>query len=62
MLNSLHNGQEADCMPQTNREVEHRVVSQLPTLMNGLKARSDTVAMAATNRLNSIDPALLRFG
>ena len=29
--------------------------------MDGLKARSNVVVMAATNRPNSIDPALRRF-
>ena len=47
---------------QTNGEVERRVVSQLLTLMDGLKARSNVVVMAATNRPNSIDPALRRYG
>jgi AAA+ superfamily predicted ATPase len=37
-------------------------VSQLLTLMDGLKARSNVVVMAATNRPNSVDPALRRFG
>ncbi|KAF5386357.1 hypothetical protein D9757_006669 [Collybiopsis confluens] len=43
-------------------KVERRVVSQLLTLMDGLKARASVVVMAATNRPNSIDPALRRFG
>ncbi|KCV73432.1 cell division cycle protein 48 [Fonticula alba] len=43
-------------------EVERRVVSQLLTLMDGLKPRSNVVVMAATNRPNSIDAALRRFG
>ena len=30
--------------------------------MDGLKSRSNVVVMAATNRPNSIDPALRRFG
>ena len=30
--------------------------------MDGMKARSNVVIMAATNRPNSIDPALRRFG
>jgi len=30
--------------------------------MDGLKARAHIVVMAATNRPNSIDPALRRFG
>lgn len=47
---------------KTSGEVERRVVSQLLTLMDGLKARSNVVVMAATNRPNSIDPALRRFG
>ncbi|KAG0377582.1 AAA ATPase cdc48, partial [Mortierella sp. AD032] len=34
----------------------------LINLMDGLKARSNIVVMAATNRPNSIDPALRRFG
>jgi transitional endoplasmic reticulum ATPase len=37
-------------------------VSQLLTLMDGMKARSNIVVMVATNRPNSIDPALRRFG
>lgn len=47
---------------KTNGEVERRVVSQLLTLMDGMKARSNVVVMAATNRPNSIDPALRRYG
>jgi len=47
---------------KTNGEVERRIVSQLLTLMDGLKARSHVVVIAATNRPNSIDPALRRFG
>lgn len=43
-------------------EVEKRVVSQLLTLMDGMKARSQVIVMAATNRPNTIDPALRRFG
>eukprot|EP00826_Nyctotherus_ovalis_P007782 TRINITY_DN1198_c0_g2_i1.p1 TRINITY_DN1198_c0_g2~~TRINITY_DN1198_c0_g2_i1.p1 ORF type:complete len:818 (+),score=255.88 TRINITY_DN1198_c0_g2_i1:410-2863(+) len=43
-------------------EVERRVVSQLLTLMDGLKGRGQVVVIAATNRPNSIDPALRRFG
>merc|ERR1712137_1198811 len=34
----------------------------LLTLMDGMKARANVVVMAATNRPNSIDPALRRFG
>ncbi|PAA77589.1 hypothetical protein BOX15_Mlig033619g2 [Macrostomum lignano] len=47
---------------KTHGEVERRIVSQLLTLMDGLKGRSQVIVMAATNRPNSIDPALRRFG
>ncbi|UYV62261.1 VCP [Cordylochernes scorpioides] len=43
-------------------EIEKRIVSQLLTLMDGMKQRSKVVVMAATNRPNSIDGALRRFG
>merc|ERR1711937_46329 len=47
---------------KTNGEVERRIISQLLTLMDGMKKRAHVVVMAATNRPNSIDPALRRFG
>jgi len=47
---------------KTHGEVERRIVSQLLTLMDGLKQRAHVVVMAATNRPNTIDPALRRFG
>ena len=43
-------------------DVEKRVVSQLLTLMDGLKVRGRVVVIAATNRPDSIDPALRRPG
>lgn len=43
-------------------EVERRVVSQLLTLMDGLKSRGNVVVIAATNIPNAIDPALRRPG
>jgi len=43
-------------------EVEKRIVSQLLTLMDGLKGRANVVVIGATNRPNSMDPALRRFG
>jgi len=43
-------------------EAERRIVSQLLTLMDGLKGRGHVVVIAATNRQNSIDPALRRPG
>merc|ERR1711935_334849 len=47
---------------KTNGEVERRIVSQMLTLMDGMKGRSQTVVIGATNRPNSIDGALRRFG
>ena len=47
---------------KTNGEVERRIVSQLLTLMDGLKSRAHVMVIGATNRPNSIDPALRRFG
>lgn len=47
---------------KTHGEVERRIVSQLLTLMDGLKQRTHVVVIAATNRPNSIDAALRRFG
>lgn len=38
------------------------MVSQLLTLMDGIKGRGQVVVIAATNRPNSIDAALRRFG
>ncbi|OLE86575.1 CDC48 family AAA ATPase [Candidatus Bathyarchaeota archaeon] len=43
-------------------EVEKRVVSQLLSVMDGLQSRGKVVVIGATNRINSIDPALRRPG
>ncbi len=43
-------------------EVERRVVAQLLTLMDGLSQRGEIIVIAATNRVNAIDPALRRPG
>ncbi len=43
-------------------EVEKRVVSQLLTLMDGLKNRGKVIVIGATNIPNSLDPALRRPG
>ncbi len=43
-------------------EVEKRVVSQLLTLMDGLKGRGKVIVIGATNIPNSLDPALRRPG
>ena len=47
---------------KTQGEVEKRIVSQLLTLMDGMKSTSNIIVLGATNRPNSIDPALRRFG
>jgi transitional endoplasmic reticulum ATPase len=43
-------------------EVERRIVSQLLSLMDGLEGRGKVIVIAATNRQNSLDPALRRPG
>lgn len=43
-------------------EVEKRLVSQLLTLLDGLKARGELIIIGATNREDAIDPALRRPG
>ena len=43
-------------------EVERRVVAQLLSLMDGLSARGKVVVIGATNRPNSLDPAIRRPG
>ena len=47
---------------KTSGEVERRVVAMLLTLMDGLESRQNVIVIAATNRQNSIDEALRRFG
>jgi transitional endoplasmic reticulum ATPase len=47
---------------KSHGETEKRVVAQLLTLMDGAKGRGQVVVIAATNRPNSIDPALRRAG
>ncbi|BAY84695.1 AAA ATPase [Calothrix parasitica NIES-267] len=45
-----------------NAEFEVRMVGQLLSLMDGLSDRGNIIIIAATNRPNSIDPALRRPG
>lgn len=47
---------------EASGDVERRVVAQLLTLMDGLEERGQVVVIAATNRVNAIDPALRRGG
>ncbi|AWB26892.1 CDC48 family AAA ATPase [Halococcoides cellulosivorans] len=43
-------------------EVERRVVAQLLTMMDGLESRGQVIVIAATNRVDAVDPALRRPG
>ncbi len=47
---------------EVSGELEKRVVAQLLSLMDGMKSRGKVVVIAATNRPDSIDPALRRPG
>jgi transitional endoplasmic reticulum ATPase len=47
---------------EVSGELEKRIVSQLLTLMDGMKSRGKVVVIAATNRPDSLDPALRRPG
>jgi len=52
----------APARDKTNGELERRIVSMLLTLMDGIKSRGQVVVIGATNRSNTLDPALRRFG
>ncbi|KXA89848.1 hypothetical protein AKJ61_01970 [candidate division MSBL1 archaeon SCGC-AAA259B11] len=43
-------------------DVEKRVVSQLLSLLDGLESRGKIIVIAATNRVDAVDPALRRPG
>ncbi|GAA0457299.1 CDC48 family AAA ATPase [Halococcus dombrowskii] len=47
---------------ETSGDVERRVVAQLLSLMDGLEERGQVTVIAATNRVDAIDPALRRGG
>ena len=47
---------------ETQGETERRTVAQLLTLMDGLNSRGQVVVIGATNRPDSLDPALRRPG
>ncbi len=47
---------------ETSGDVERRVVAQLLSLMDGLEERGQVIVIGATNRVDSIDPALRRGG
>jgi len=43
-------------------DMENRVVAQLLTLLDGLEARGQVIVIGATNRVDTVDPALRRGG
>jgi len=47
-------------MLETGRYLEHRVVSQLLSLIDGINSRGDVIIIGATNKIELIEPALLR--
>jgi transitional endoplasmic reticulum ATPase len=47
---------------EVSGEVERRIIAQLLSLMDGMTSRGKVVVIAATNRINAIDPALRRPG
>ncbi|MFT4890272.1 MAG: transitional endoplasmic reticulum ATPase [Halobacteriales archaeon] len=47
---------------EVSGDVERRVVAQLLSLMDGLEERGQVTVIAATNRVDAIDPALRRGG
>ncbi len=47
---------------EVSGEVERRVVSQLLSLLDGLRGRGEVICVGATNRINSLDEALRRPG
>jgi len=47
---------------ETSGEVERRVVSQLLSLLDGLRGRGEIICIGATNRINALDEALRRPG
>ncbi|MFB6203153.1 MAG: CDC48 family AAA ATPase [Candidatus Nanohaloarchaea archaeon] len=47
---------------ETGGEVERRVVATLLSEMDGLEERENVIVIAATNRIDGIDPALRRGG
>ncbi|KAK1349105.1 hypothetical protein LUQ84_001786 [Hamiltosporidium tvaerminnensis] len=50
------------CLKRGNNEFTSRIVNQILTLMDGLEDRGEVYIIGATNRINSIDSALLRPG
>jgi transitional endoplasmic reticulum ATPase len=47
---------------EVSGDLERRVVAQLLALMDGLSSRGEVIVIAATNRPNSLDPAIRRGG
>jgi transitional endoplasmic reticulum ATPase len=49
-------------MLEIGRHLEHRLISQLLGLIDGIQSRGDIIVVGATNKLELIEPALLRPG
>jgi len=49
-------------MESTDSHTSERVLNQLLTEMDGLEIHKDVVVIAATNRPNLLDPAIIRPG
>jgi len=47
---------------EVSGDMERRVVAQLLALMDGLSSRGEVIVISATNRPNSLDPAIRRGG
>lgn len=56
LVSARQHGRESD------RDVGERILSQLLSEMDGYRARKDVIIMAATNRPDTLDEALLRPG
>ncbi|KAG8496214.1 hypothetical protein CXB51_009521 [Gossypium anomalum] len=53
---------EIDSIAPKHEKTNMKTVSQFLTLMDGLQSRAHVIVIGATNRPNSIDPALRRLG
>lgn len=53
---------EPDLGASDNTGVSERVLSQLLNEIDGIQSKRELILMACTNRLDLIDPALLRPG
>lgn len=50
------------CMKRSDSGFNNRIVNQILTLMDGINSRGEVYLLAATNRLDALDEALIRPG